>query len=108
MSLYANVSPELAGGWLDNWLDAVDGSFCTFEGGDDPDQVCINLHSLLYMLLTRASRTEFTLTLYREVTTVRPGHTMSIVAHTPIIIHRIRILWYHCAAKSSCCLVWSG
>ncbi|KAJ7659862.1 subtilisin-like protein [Mycena rosella] len=23
---------------FDNWLDAVDGSFCTFEGGDDPNQ----------------------------------------------------------------------
>ncbi|KAG6850203.1 hypothetical protein H0H93_016382 [Arthromyces matolae] len=27
------------GAGFDNWLDAVDGSFCTFEGGDDPDQV---------------------------------------------------------------------
>ncbi|KAF9561786.1 subtilisin-like protein [Agrocybe pediades] len=26
------------GAGFDNWLDAVDGSFCTFEGGDDPDQ----------------------------------------------------------------------
>lgn len=26
------------GGSFDNWLDAVDGSFCTFEGGDDPDE----------------------------------------------------------------------
>jgi tripeptidyl-peptidase I len=26
------------GGGFDNWLDAVDGSFCTFEGGDDPTQ----------------------------------------------------------------------
>ncbi|KAF8265229.1 subtilisin-like protein [Lactarius quietus] len=26
------------GGGFDNWLDAVDGSYCTFEGGDDPDQ----------------------------------------------------------------------
>ncbi|KAH8990678.1 subtilisin-like protein [Lactarius hatsudake] len=24
--------------WIDNWLDAVDRSFCTFQGGDDPDQ----------------------------------------------------------------------
>ncbi|KAJ3487644.1 hypothetical protein NLI96_g3409 [Meripilus lineatus] len=24
------------GASFDNWLDAVDGSFCTFEGGDDP------------------------------------------------------------------------
>lgn len=26
------------GAGFDNWLDAVDRSFCTFEGGDDPDQ----------------------------------------------------------------------
>ncbi|KAF9561788.1 subtilisin-like protein [Agrocybe pediades] len=26
------------GAGFDNWLDAVDGSFCTFEGGDDPTQ----------------------------------------------------------------------
>lgn len=44
-----NVSPELVGAGFDNWLDAVDASFC---GGDDPDQVCINLHAILYMLLT--------------------------------------------------------
>ena len=28
----------LVGAGFDNWLDAVDGSFCTFEGGDDPTQ----------------------------------------------------------------------
>ncbi|KAG6902424.1 hypothetical protein C0995_000350 [Termitomyces sp. Mi166 len=28
------------GAGFDNWLDAVDGSFCTFEGGDDPTQSC--------------------------------------------------------------------
>jgi hypothetical protein len=27
------------GAGFDNWLDAVDKSFCTFEGGDDPAQV---------------------------------------------------------------------
>jgi len=26
------------GAGFDNWLDAVDGSFCKFEGGDDPNQ----------------------------------------------------------------------
>ncbi|KAF9474020.1 subtilisin-like protein [Pholiota conissans] len=26
------------GAGFDNWLDAIDGSFCTFEGGDDPEQ----------------------------------------------------------------------
>ena len=49
----ANVSPELVGAGFDNWLDAVDGSFCKFEGGDDPNQVRINLHSLLYILTSR-------------------------------------------------------
>ena len=28
-----------SGASFNNWLDAVDGSFCTFEGGDDPEQV---------------------------------------------------------------------
>ena len=27
------------GASFDNWLDAVDGSFCTFEGGDSPEFV---------------------------------------------------------------------
>jgi hypothetical protein len=27
------------GASFDNWLNAVDGSFCTFEGGNDPTQV---------------------------------------------------------------------
>ncbi|KAH9170019.1 subtilisin-like protein [Lactarius sanguifluus] len=31
------------GAWTDNWLDAVDQSFCTFQGGDDPDQVGVHL-----------------------------------------------------------------
>lgn len=37
------------GAGFDNWLDAVDGSFCTFEGGDDPEQVSEDL--LLYSRL---------------------------------------------------------
>ncbi|KAF8158459.1 subtilisin-like protein [Crassisporium funariophilum] len=28
----------IEGAGFDNWLDAVDASFCTFEGGDDPTQ----------------------------------------------------------------------
>ncbi|KAF5334159.1 hypothetical protein D9758_014814 [Tetrapyrgos nigripes] len=32
----STLNAESAG--FDNWLDAVDGSFCTFEGGDDPIQ----------------------------------------------------------------------
>ena len=29
---------EVGDGSFNDWLDAVDGSFCTFEGGDDPSQ----------------------------------------------------------------------
>ncbi|KAJ7162822.1 subtilisin-like protein [Mycena filopes] len=32
------VGDIVEGAGFDNWLDAVDGSFCTFEGGDDPNQ----------------------------------------------------------------------
>ncbi|THU82569.1 subtilisin-like protein [Dendrothele bispora CBS 962.96] len=32
------VGDLVEGGSFDNWLDAVDASFCTFEGGDDPSQ----------------------------------------------------------------------
>lgn len=35
----AFIKTTLIGAGFDNWLDAVDGSFCTFEGGDDPTQV---------------------------------------------------------------------
>ena len=104
----ADVSPDIVGAGFDNWLDAVDGSFCTFEGGDDPDQVCINLHSLLYMLLT--SRVQDGI--YPDP---QPGgyNRMSwshndTVAPTRITIHRSRVMWYHCAAKSRFRLVWPG
>ncbi len=72
------VNPELVGAGLDNWLDAVDGSFCTFEGGDDPNQVCISCIPYLIYFSPRVSRTEFTLTRSREATTVRPGCTMTL------------------------------
>jgi len=36
--MISNLSSSPGAGF-DNWLDAVDGSFCTFEGGDDPTQV---------------------------------------------------------------------
>lgn len=32
------------GAGFDNWLDAIDASFCTFEGGDDPEQVRSHMH----------------------------------------------------------------
>lgn len=40
------------GAGFDNWLDAVDAPFCTFEGGDDASQVCVvvsvlDLHSFI-------------------------------------------------------------
>lgn len=37
-----NRSPVLmrdTGASFDNWLDAIDGSFCSFEGGDNPNFV---------------------------------------------------------------------
>ena len=36
------------GASFNNWLDAVDGSFCTFEGGDDPTQA--STLNLVYQL----------------------------------------------------------
>jgi hypothetical protein len=44
--LVAQINPSecqltrriLPGASFNNWLDAVDASFCTFEGGDDPTQ----------------------------------------------------------------------
>ena len=41
-----NKSHYFTAGGFDNWLDAVDGSFCTFEGGDDPTQVSGQLFPL--------------------------------------------------------------
>jgi tripeptidyl-peptidase-1 len=35
------ISRSILGAGFDNWLDAVDGSFCTFAGGDDPNQVSV-------------------------------------------------------------------
>lgn len=42
------------GASFDNWLDAVDGSFCTFEGGDVPGfvgyrQFCHRLTLILHL-----------------------------------------------------------
>ena len=39
MVTYALQTDCYVGASFDNWLDAVDGSFCTFEGGDDPNFV---------------------------------------------------------------------
>jgi tripeptidyl-peptidase I len=65
-----NFGPELVGAGFDNWLDAVDKQFCTFEGGDDPSQVNTNLYSFLCHS-PRISRTAFTPTLNLEVSIVR-------------------------------------
>lgn len=35
--LQVGTADNMAGSF-DNWLDAVDASFCNFEGGDDPDK----------------------------------------------------------------------
>lgn len=32
------VGDDVEGGWTDNLLDAIDGSYCTFEGGDVPGE----------------------------------------------------------------------
>ena len=37
-SFLVTYSDTNTGASFNNWLDAVDGSFCTFEGGDDPQQ----------------------------------------------------------------------
>ncbi|KAI0823960.1 subtilisin-like protein [Trametes gibbosa] len=36
--LLLQAGDPIQGASFNNWLDAVDGSFCTFEGGDDPTQ----------------------------------------------------------------------
>jgi tripeptidyl-peptidase I len=47
-----NLTYRFAGAGFDNWLDAVDGSYCTFEGGDDPDFVNANSHSSSFHIFT--------------------------------------------------------
>ena len=42
MDVTLDCTSSSTGAGFDNWLDAVDGSFCTFEGGDDPTQVLLN------------------------------------------------------------------
>ncbi|KAF8194430.1 subtilisin-like protein [Mycena galopus ATCC 62051] len=36
------------GAGFDNYLDAIDGSFCTFEGGDDPTQASLGTRDGIY------------------------------------------------------------
>lgn len=36
--LLSDLNLALAGGSFNNFLDALDGAYCTFEGGDDPTQ----------------------------------------------------------------------
>jgi tripeptidyl-peptidase-1 len=33
------VGDDVEGGSFNNFLDALDGSYCTYEGGDDPSEV---------------------------------------------------------------------
>ena len=49
-----------------NWLDAVDGSLCTFEGGDDPTQVRNISSEKSNASLIRVFRTASTLTHSQE------------------------------------------
>ena len=47
------------GAAFDNWLDAVDGSFCTFEGGDNPDFVRNYVVFMSFNYLVHILRTVF-------------------------------------------------
>jgi len=47
-----NLNQRFIGAGFDNWLDAVDGSFCTFEGGDDPNFVNTNSYSSDFHIFT--------------------------------------------------------
>ena len=58
-----------SGAGFGNWLDAVDGSFCTFEGGDDPTQVKL-FASTCHLPSYLSFRMESTQTLHLVVLTV--------------------------------------
>ena len=62
--------PSLSGAGFDNWLDAVDKSFCTFEGGDDPTQVRRRILPWSVIFFIVAIRMEFTPILNQEALTV--------------------------------------
>ena len=55
------------GASFDNWLDAVDGSFCTFEGGDDPNLVKLFVFTRYLVPSHLSYRMEYTQTLYLVV-----------------------------------------
>jgi hypothetical protein len=63
----------LVGAFFNNWLDAVDGSFCKFKGGDDPAYVSRKAYfnPLFYSSLC-SCRMAFTPTLDLGVIIVRP------------------------------------
>ena len=63
MVTYALQTDCYVGASFDNWLDAVDGSFCTFEGGDDPNFVKL-FASTGYIPSHLPYRMESTQTLY--------------------------------------------
>ena len=65
-TFYAVRADCYLGASFDNWLDAVDGSFCKFEGGDDPNLVKI-LASTGYLPSHLSYRMESTQTLYLVV-----------------------------------------
>lgn len=77
----------LIGAGFDNWLDAVDGSFCTFEGGDDPTQVLCHLLSSADRLLifSCTHRMGFTPTPFQAASRVRcsPQNHIVPVSHSP-------------------------
>jgi hypothetical protein len=92
MIYFLNLAPVLVGAGFDNWLDAVDKQYCTFEGGDDPSQVNTNLYRLPHHLPC-VFRMVFTPTLNPEVSIVRLHDDVVILM--PMAIHRTRVVWYH-------------
>ena len=47
---YALQADYYVGAGFDNWLDAVDKSFCALKGGDDPTQVKLFVPPAIYHL----------------------------------------------------------
>ena len=92
MISFPDLAPVLVGAGFDNWLDAVDKEFCTFEGGDDPNQVNTNWYRLPRHLPC-VSRMAFTPTRNPEVSIVRLHNDGASLMH--MVIHRTRVVWYH-------------
>lgn len=53
ITLY-QVGDDVEGASFNNFLNAIDGSYCTYEGGDDPTQVGSHYPLFLSLLLIRS------------------------------------------------------